>query len=98
MKPEETKDRILRIRHKTESWESHGERFYNKELVFYTVGFHMQFPFDHEALPKDIETNYKDYLLCVKHFEPGKPMSKTGVTSVWFEKVQPNNKANLADS
>lgn len=86
MKPEETKAPILSVCRKTEYWEDGGKKHYSKELALYTLGFYMQFSLKDSRLPEDIETNYKNYLLCTRRFEPDKPMSNTGLTSVWLER------------
>ena len=65
-----------------------------EELAVYTAdGMAMQFPLTDKRLPADIEANPTGYRLCYRIFEAGKPQSKTGVTSVWFEQRPQTNEA-----
>jgi len=79
------KDKIINVRRKTETWFEKGQQKFRVELAVYTTGSFMQFCPNDDRLPVDIETNWKNYLLCRRRFEPGKQQSNTGLTSVWFE-------------
>jgi hypothetical protein len=89
MQTEEKKDKIIGVERRTEIWFENGEQKSCVELAIYTPSTFMQFALDDKCLPADIETNYQNYLLCKRRFEPGKRQSNTGLTSVWFEAAQP---------
>lgn len=83
----EQKDKIVDVCRKTEIWFEKGKPKSCVELAVYAAGSFMQFRIDDDRLPVDIETNWENYLLCRRRFEPGKQQSNTGLTSVWFEVV-----------
>lgn len=82
---EEEKRQITEVEKSVVFWYDGGQQCQAEVLRIYARPIVMVFDLDDDRLPADIECNWQNYLLCSRRFEPGKPRSRTGLTSVWFE-------------